>query len=118
MLIFNSSARDKAPATDHGCKDATTDRAQIAAWWDGTYLYNVGIATGGGLVVLDVDVNHAAGKYGDETLAELDRVTVYASAIRWLALIGRAAKNSFASSRVSNRRFFQVLHFAGRWCPG
>ena len=73
LRVFPCKPRDKVPATDHGCKDATTDRAQIAAWWDGTYLYNVGIATGGGLVVLDVDVNHAAGKYGDETLAELER---------------------------------------------
>ena len=60
--MFPCKPRDKVPATDHGCKDATTDRAQIAAWWDGTYLYNVGIATGGGVVVLDVDVNHAAVK--------------------------------------------------------
>ena len=57
---------------DKRVKDATTDPAQIAAWWDGTYLYNVGLATGGGVVVLDVDINHSAGKYGDETLAELE----------------------------------------------
>ncbi len=73
LRVFPCKPRDKVPATAHGCKDATTDPARIAAWWDGTYLYNVGIATGGGVVVLDVDVNHAAGKYGDETLAELER---------------------------------------------
>lgn len=73
LRIFPCKPKDKVPATAHGCRDATADPGQIAAWWDGTYLYNVGIATGGGLVVLDVDVNHSAGKYGDETLAELER---------------------------------------------
>ena len=72
LRVFPCKPRDKVPATAHGCKDATTDPAQIGSWWDGTYLYNVGLATGGGLVVLDVDINHSAGKYGDETLAELE----------------------------------------------
>lgn len=74
LRVFPCKPREKAPATTHGCKDAATARGQIAAWWNGTYLYNVGIATGGGIVVLDVDVDHARGKYGDETLAELERV--------------------------------------------
>ena len=73
LRVFPCKPKGKAPATPHGCKDATTDPGQIAAWWDGTYLYNVAIATGGGIMVLDVDVDHAAGKYGDETLAELER---------------------------------------------
>lgn len=63
----------KVPATPHGCKDATTDSAQIAEWWGGGSTYNVAIATGSGLVVLDVDADHDAGKYGDETLADLER---------------------------------------------
>ena len=63
----------KIPATTHGCKDATTDTAQIAEWWGDSSAYNIAIATGGGLVVLDVDTNHDAGKYGDETLADLER---------------------------------------------
>ena len=63
----------KIPATPHGCKDATTDPAQIAEWWGGGSTYNVAIATGSGLVVLDVDTAHDAGKFGDETLADLER---------------------------------------------
>ena len=63
----------KTPATLHGCKDATTDPAQIAEWWGGGSTYNVAIATGNGLVVLDVDTDHKAGKYGDETLTDLER---------------------------------------------
>ena len=31
LRVFPCKPRDKVPATDHGCKDATTDRAQIAA---------------------------------------------------------------------------------------
>lgn len=63
----------KVPATPHGCKDATTDPAQIAGWWGSGTPYNVAIATGNGLVVLDVDTDHSAGKYGDETLSDLER---------------------------------------------
>ena len=73
LRVFPCSPKAKVPATAHGCKDASTAPGQIAAWWDGIHLYNVGIATGSGLVVLDVDVNHSAGKYGDETLADLER---------------------------------------------
>ena len=57
----------KIPATTHGCKDATTDPAQITKWWGGGSIYNIAIATGGGIVVLDVDADHERGKYGDET---------------------------------------------------
>lgn len=63
----------KTPATSHGCKDATTDPAQVAEWWGGGSTYNVAIATGGGIVVLDVDADHERGKYGDETLADLEQ---------------------------------------------
>lgn len=73
LPVFPCRPKDKVPATPHGCKDATTAPEQVAAWWDGTYLYNVGFATGNGIVVLDVDINHTAGKYGDETLSELER---------------------------------------------
>jgi hypothetical protein len=73
LRVFPLRAGGKAPATPHGCKDATSDPGQIKAWWGGAQLYNVGIATGGGLAVLDVDINHDAGKYGDETLSELER---------------------------------------------
>lgn len=63
----------KTPATPHGCKDATTDPAKIAEWWGGGSTYNIAIATGGGIIVLDVDADHERGKYGDETLADLER---------------------------------------------
>ena len=61
----------KKPATKHGCKDASTDRDRINSWW-AFEEYNVAIATGNGLVVLDVDIDHGAGKFGDETLSNLE----------------------------------------------
>lgn len=63
----------KVPATAHGCKDATSDLEQVAEWWSGNSGYNIGIATGNGIVVLDVDIDHDAGKYGDETLKALEQ---------------------------------------------
>ena len=71
LRVFPCSG--KVPATPHGCKGATTDPAQIAEWWGGGSTYNVAIATGNGLVVLDVDTAHDAGKFGDETLADLEQ---------------------------------------------
>lgn len=62
----------KIPVTDHGCKDATTDAEQIERWWGGSICPNVAIATGSGIVVLDVDIDHDAGKFGDETLEALE----------------------------------------------
>ena len=72
LRVFPLHPGRKTPATPHGCKDAAADPGTIADWWANTP-YNVGIATGAGLVVLDVDNNPSAGKYGSETLSELER---------------------------------------------
>ena len=45
----------KTPLTKHGCKDATEDLEQVAKWWRENPSANIGIATGSGLVVIDVD---------------------------------------------------------------
>jgi hypothetical protein len=49
----------KHPLTKHGVTEATTDKAQIRAWWQQHPEANIGIATGAqsGLIVLDVDHN-------------------------------------------------------------
>ena len=36
-------------------KNASVDHAQIKAWFDGYRLMNIGLATGRGLAVIDVD---------------------------------------------------------------
>jgi putative DNA primase/helicase len=45
----------KHPRTKNGVLDASTDPAQIRAWWEHWPMANVGIACGEGLLVLDVD---------------------------------------------------------------
>jgi hypothetical protein len=47
----------KIPATAHGVKDATTNEAQIRAWWNANPDYNIGVAAGreSGILVFDID---------------------------------------------------------------
>lgn len=52
--VFPLWPKSKNPATPHGFKDATTDVEQIRKWWESRE-YNIGIATGNGLCVLDID---------------------------------------------------------------
>ena len=46
---------DKAPLTEHGYLDATTDSAVISAWWRLLPWALIGVAIPAGLVVVDVD---------------------------------------------------------------
>src|SRR5258707_910875 len=49
------SSAGKHPRTRNGVKDATLDAGQIASWWATWSAANIGIATGSGLYVIDVD---------------------------------------------------------------
>lgn len=53
--VFPCEPRGKRPITDHGVKDATTDTAQIEAWWSRTPDANIGLACGDAVVVVDFD---------------------------------------------------------------
>ena len=53
--VFPLRPKSKDPATKHGFKDATTDEAQIREWWEKEPNCNIGVATGKGLCVVDVD---------------------------------------------------------------
>lgn len=69
--VFPCKVRGKAPATAHGCKDATKDEDQIRAWWAANPAYNVAVACGsksGGLVVIDLDMDEESGENGLATL--------------------------------------------------
>src|SRR5690242_19059539 len=62
-------ARNKAPLTQHGFKDATTDPQQISAWWHANPDANIGIRIRDtNCLVLDADPR----KGGDKTLAEYE----------------------------------------------
>jgi putative DNA primase/helicase len=67
--------RGKTPLTPRGCKDASNDPAVIEAWKLQYPNCNWGLATGtiSGVFVLDVDIKHIEGKYGDISLEELER---------------------------------------------
>jgi putative DNA primase/helicase len=54
------SSAAKHPRTHHGVQDATTEEGQIREWWHWWPDANIGIATGNGIFVLDVD-NRAGG---------------------------------------------------------
>jgi len=79
LPVFPCRPRRKTPLTQHGCKDATKDRAQISTWWSRWPDANTGIATGAisGIVVLDIDPYHGghqslvtlAAKYGELPIA-------------------------------------------------
>lgn len=62
--VFPCKAREKQPLTSSGFRNATTDEDQIRAWWSKWPDANIGIATGNGLFVLDVD--------GSEGLASIE----------------------------------------------
>lgn len=57
--VFPCVPGAKRPLTEHGFHDATTNPAQIAAWWRRWPKANVGIPTGtvSGIDVVDVDVH-------------------------------------------------------------
>lgn len=58
LRVFPLAPRAKTPMgclAPHGCKDATLDAEQIKKWWNAYPNCNIGIATGDGLGVIDVD---------------------------------------------------------------
>jgi Bifunctional DNA primase/polymerase, N-terminal/Primase C terminal 1 (PriCT-1) len=61
LAVFPCLARLKAPATQRGFKDATTDAATIEKWWRLGPDYNIGVATGevSNIVVVDLDGGEA-----------------------------------------------------------
>jgi hypothetical protein len=71
--VFPLAPRSKLPLIGkrfggRGVIDAVADEAQISRWWDIRPDANVGIACGGGLIVLDVD-----GEEGAASLAALEQ---------------------------------------------
>lgn len=55
LPVFPCAPGEKRPATGHGFKDATTNPAQIEAWWKVNPHYNVAAPTGHLFDVFDVD---------------------------------------------------------------
>lgn len=67
LPVFPLQPGTKIPMKgSRGCKDATTDAAQIRAWWEVNLEANIGLATGHVVDVVDVD-----GPAGQKSRAEL-----------------------------------------------
>lgn len=60
VAVFPCVPGGKRPLAEHGFHDATTDLDQIGVWWRNHPEANIGIPTGNGVDVIDVDV-HATG---------------------------------------------------------
>lgn len=103
--VFPLRPRDKRPATENGCKAATTDKQQIESWWDACPDYNIGIATGsisGGLVVIDLDVDEDKGISGYESLKDWQRENGELPET-WTSITGRGGYHFLYRDGASNR---------------
>lgn len=60
LPVFPCQTAGKTPLTPHGYHDATTNLAQVRAWWAAWPKANIGLPTGPacGLDVVDIDVRH------------------------------------------------------------
>jgi hypothetical protein len=60
LPVFPLQPKSKIPfGGTHGCKDATRDEASIREWWQRWPQANIGVATGNGFFVVDLDGEEA-----------------------------------------------------------
>lgn len=71
--VFPLYPKDKKPITKNGFKNASTDPEQVRSWWTNTPNANIGIATGGGIVVIDIDNDPEKGKDGSASLKQWEQ---------------------------------------------
>lgn len=71
--VFPLKPKAKEPATSHGFYEASTDAGTIEAWWIKNPEYNIGIACGNGLAVIDIDQHPEDGKFGLDTLRNWEK---------------------------------------------
>src|SRR5262245_29659911 len=62
LPVFPLAPHSKKPLLKggNGCHDATTDKAQIYAWYEQSPQANIGVRMGEGLVGIDVDAHKGA----------------------------------------------------------
>ena len=91
----------KHPRTLNDVKDASPDPDQIRKWWQMWPDANVGIATGNGLIVLDVDPRHG----GDLSLMELEEQ--FGEIVMLTARTGGGGDHLYLSGALPARNAFQ-----------
>lgn len=73
LAVFPLRQNDKRPATEHGFHDASSDPGVVRSWWELSPTCNVGVATGSGIAVIDVDVDEGKGEDGLTALRDWER---------------------------------------------
>lgn len=107
LAVFPLEERGKRPKTKNGFKDATTDAAQVKAWWQQWPNANIGIATGkrsGGVFVIDLDIDEDKGIDGYHTLDDWQKENG-SFPDTWTAITGRGGYHLYfhSGSEVKNR---------------
>ena len=107
FAVFPLKYHDKVPLTRNGCKDATTDAAQIKAWWQKYPNANIGLATGSvsqNVFVIDLDIDEDRGIDGYHSLEDWQREHGDFPET-WTAITGRGGYHLYyrGNGRIKNR---------------
>lgn len=107
FAVFPLRYRDKVPLTRNGCKDATTDAAQIKAWWQKYPNANIGLATGSvsqNVFVIDLDIDEDRGIDGYHSLEDWQREHGDFPET-WTAITGRGGYHLYyrGNGKIKNR---------------
>ena len=107
FAVFPLKYRDKVPLTRNGCKDATTDAAQIKAWWQQHPNANIGLATGSvsqNVFVIDLDIDEDRGIDGYHSLEDWQREHGDFPET-WTAITGRGGYHLYyrGNGKIKNR---------------
>lgn len=107
FAVFPLKYRDKVPLTRNGCKDATTDAAQIKAWWQKYPNANIGLATGSvsqNVFVIDLDIDEDRGIDGYHSLEDWQREHGDFPET-WTAITGRGGYHLYyrGNGKIKNR---------------
>lgn len=107
FAVFPLKYRNKVPLTRNGCKDATTDAAQIKAWWQKYPNANIGLATGSvsqNVFVIDLDIDEDRGIDGYHSLEDWQREHGDFPET-WTAITGRGGYHLYyrGNGKIKNR---------------
>lgn len=106
--VFPLKPKTKEPATTHGFYEASTDAGTIEAWWVKNPDYNIGIACGNGLAVIDIDQHPEDGKFGLDTLRawEKDHGELQPT---WTVLTGTGGLHYWYKTNLDFKNVVEVL---------